>query len=198
MDGIIEAIEVFAFVTGVIYVILEILQKNSMWVIGIATGVACAYSFAIQHLYASMALNVYYVVMSVIGLYQWRKDASALSATSTDGNDTIHLNRLTPKVIFVSVGILVFGTILTYLLLKSLGDSSSLLDAVVTVMSAVATWWLAKSIPQQWLIWIVADTLSLVLCLVSGMYWMALMYVAYASSAVYGYHHWTTKGKYLS
>ena len=39
---IIGIIEVFALVTGVPYIVLEVLQKNGMWYFGIATGLACA------------------------------------------------------------------------------------------------------------------------------------------------------------
>ena len=77
---ILQLIEIFAFVTGVLYLILEIAQKNAMWVIGILTGVACAYSFAVQRLWASMGLNIYYVFVSIWGLYQWRRDSRMLAA----------------------------------------------------------------------------------------------------------------------
>lgn len=73
---IVQAIEIFALVTGVAYVVLEILQKNFMWVVGILTGAACAYSFAVQHSWGMMGLNIYYIVMSVIGLVQWRRDGA--------------------------------------------------------------------------------------------------------------------------
>ena len=55
----IEYIEVFAAVTGVIYVVLEIMQRNVMWVVGILTAAACAFSFGVQHVWASMGLNIY-------------------------------------------------------------------------------------------------------------------------------------------
>ena len=71
-----EWIELFAMVTGVLYVLLEILQKNAMWVVGIATGAACAYSFSIQHSWGMVGLNLYYVVMSVVGLIRWKKDSA--------------------------------------------------------------------------------------------------------------------------
>ena len=64
-------------------------------------------------------------------------------------------------------------------------------------MSAIATWWLVKSWPEQWLVWILADTLSTVLCLSAGMYWMAVLYAAYAASAVYGWLHWKRRGVYV-
>ena len=194
---IIQIIEIFAFVTGIIYIVLEIGQKNSMWAVGILTGVACSYSFAVQHLWASMGLNVYYAAMSVWGLYQWRRDSMTLKSDNPEGA-TIHLAKPGKAVLLWSAVLMVIGTAGMIALLRALGDSSTVLDAVVAVMSAIGTWWLAKSYPQQWLIWIVADILSTVLCLVSGMYWMAILYLAYTLSAIYGYWHWTKNGRYIN
>ena len=222
---IIQIIEIFAFVTGVAYLILEIGQKNAMWIIGILTGVACAYSFSVQRLWASMGLNIYYVFVSVWGLYQWRRDARALagksdadasapvsssaaspeaaSAVSSGAGPgaqeaaSIHLLRLPRKTLLVSIQVFVFGSLALIALLHLLHDQESAMDAIVTVMSAIGTWWLAQSYPQQWLIWIIADTLSTILCLSVGMYWMALLYVAYTLSAIYGYFHWMRRGTWI-
>jgi len=194
----VKAIEIFALVSGVAYLVLEILQKNLMWVIGILTGVACAYSFGIQHVWASMGLNVYYVVISVAGLYKWRKDARRLAEERSSEGKTIHLSRMTPEAAWISLLVFVLGTAALWGLLRLLHGSETLLDAVVTMMSAIATWWLAKSYPQQWLVWPVADVLSAWLCWRAGIPWMALLYVAYAASALYGYAHWMKNGQYLS
>lgn len=199
------AIEIFALVSGLAYVVLEIGQRNAMWVLGVLTGVACAYSFATQHLWASMALNVYYVAVSVWGFIQWRRDASiSASARATsepageaEAGRVIHLRSLSTKTLIISCVATIAGSVGLFFLLRAIGDSSSVLDAVVTVLSAVATVWLALSIPQQWILWIVADLLSTVLCAVSGLWWMAFLYFAYAASAVYGYFHWTRKGTYV-
>ena len=91
MDTVIQAIEIFALVTGVVYLVLEILQKNSMWVVGILTSTACAFEFAITHVWASMGLNLYYVVVSVIGFIQWRKASEAV------GEGEIHLGIVTDR-----------------------------------------------------------------------------------------------------
>ena len=56
--------QVFTLVTGVIYIVLEIRQKNFMWVVGIATSVAAMWVFFRQGLYASFGLNTYYLVTS--------------------------------------------------------------------------------------------------------------------------------------
>ncbi len=199
MADIIFAIEIFATVTGILYVLLEIGQKNFMWYVGIATGVASAFSFGIQHLYASMSLNLYYVFVSFWGLYQWKKDSALLSGGREDSipSENIHLNRLTGRTILFSALGLVIGVPVLYWILDFVGDSMSWLDSVSTLLSIVGTVWLARSYYQQWYLWILADVLSAVLCFHSGMYWMTLLYVIYSVSAVYGCYHWRKAGKYV-
>jgi nicotinamide mononucleotide transporter len=192
MDTVIQAIEVFAMVTGVVYLVLEILQKNSMWVVGILTSTACAFEFAITHVWASMGLNIYYVAMSVIGLLQWRKASEAV------GEGEIHLSRLPRTVALWSAALFVLGSLVLMQVLRATGDPAPGMDAVAVTLSIIATWWLAQSYLQQWLLWIVADIFTTTICLTTGQYWMAVLYTAYIASAVYGYFHWKRKGKYVS
>ena len=192
MDQVIQAIEIFALVTGIVYVVLEILQKNAMWVIGILTGAACAFEFAVTHVWASMGLNLYYVAMSVVGLIQWRKASGQVE----EGD--IHLQKVSLKAGILSAVLFTAGTAVMIPVLKATGDPAPFLDAVAVMLSVVGTWWLAQSYLEQWLIWIVADVLTTTLCLTTGQYWMAVLYLVYIGSAVYGYVHWKSRGKYVS
>jgi len=187
----IQAIEIFALVTGIAYVVLEILQKNAMWVLGILTGAACAFSFGVQHVWASMGLNLYYVAMSVVGLVQWRK----ASAQVAEGE--IHLQALPKKVGVWSVLVFFVGSLVVIQLLRATGDAQPFLDGTAAVLSVIGTWWLAQSYLQQWMLWILANILTTTLCICTGQYWMALLYTAYIASAVYGYYHWKKYGVYI-
>ena len=188
-----DVMEIFTLVTGVIYIILEIRQKNFMWVIGILTSVAAMWVFFREGLYASFGLNTYYLITAFIGLWQWRKDKNKLAAESADG-DVIHLNRLSVKTVAVSAVVAVAGIFLLAELMVLLENPMSYLDAAVAVLSAVATWWLVRSYLAQWWLWIVADTMSAILCATQGLWWMTALYAAYTLSAVYGYVHWKRKG----
>lgn len=191
-------LEIFTLITGVVYVILEIRQKNAMWVLGIITSLASMLVFYSQGLYASFGLNAYYLITAFIGLWQWRKDKGTI-----EGAFKIHLNRLSWKVAAISAIVFAAGTIglaagMDYM--SRLGfkeNPMSLLDASVAVLSAVATWWLVKSYLQQWWLWIAANTLSLILCAAQGMWWMALLYILYVVAAVIGLRHWTKHGEYV-
>ena len=192
-----KAFEIFTLITGVIYIILEIRQKNFMWIVGILTSLAAMYVFFCQGLYASFGLNTYYLVTSFIGLWQWRRDKEILQAAN---DDSIHLNRLglssalTGVLVFV-VGVLALTVGMGQLARLGLQENPmSLLDATATMLSVVATWWLVRSYIQHWWLWIVADALSTILCLSLGMWWMAALYAAYTASAVIGYVHWKRRG----
>ena len=66
--------QIFTLITGVIYMILEIRQKNFMWVVGIATSLAAMWVFFRQGLYASFGLNTYYFIMAFVGEMERRKE----------------------------------------------------------------------------------------------------------------------------
>ena len=193
-------LEIFSLVTGLIFLILEIRQKNAMWVVCIFSSSVAAIVFLNEKLYASMALNVYYVITAIWGLFTWIRDSRKLrteSVAEASNKDKIHLSKLTCKIVLISIVCFIILTPVIYKILIYLGDSSSILDAIVLVMSIIATVWLVKSYPQQWLVWIVADILSTTLCLTQGMYWMAALYAFYTISAIYGYFHWKKRGVYV-
>jgi nicotinamide mononucleotide transporter len=207
-----DMMEIFTLVTGVIYIILEIRQKNLMWLVGVLTSVAAMWVFFRQGLYASFALNTYYLVTSFIGLWQWSRDkkkllaegGSDVVAEAQPEGDRIHLNRLTAKTVAVSAVVMVLGTFGLVELMQWLNSAGilqenpmSYLDSAATILSAIATWWLVRSYIQQWWLWIVADLMSTILCASQGMWWMTALYAAYTLSAVYGWAHWHRNGKYI-
>lgn len=198
--------EIFTLLTGIAYIVLEILQNKWMWVVGFLTAVAAMVVFWTQGLYASFALNAYYFLMSAVGLWQWIRDERKLShslaqtkeSPSTAQEKTpLHLNRLSLPILLLSAAVMLAGTATFYFLLRYLGDSQPLMDVSVTVLSAIATWWLAKSYKEQWLLWIAADAATMAMCLIQGLYWMAALYAAYSLSAIYGYVYWKRRGIYL-
>ena len=238
--------EIFALITGVVYIVFEIRQKNFMWVVGIDTSLASMWVFFRQGLYASFGLNTYYFITAFIGLWQWaryKRQVAGDVSTSLDmtegavdmtegavgmtsgsqgmtsggkgerncesaavkGDDVVVLNRLKWPAVAVSAAVCVAGTFILssgmdYLHGKGLlaENPMSLLDSAATMLSVVATWWLIKAYIQQWWLWIIADLLSVILCVTQQMWWMAALYLAYVISAVIGLHYWNTRGVYLS
>lgn len=201
-------LQIFTLITGILYIVFEIRQKNFMWVVGIATSSAAMWVFYRQGLYASFGLNTYYFITAFIGLWRWRLDKKTIASGREDSasvDDVIVLNRLSWKTVAVSTVACICGTVLLSSGMTFMYEAGflkenplSLLDAAVTVLSAVATWWLVRSYLEQWWLWIIADIMSTVLCAMQGMWWMTVLYLAYVVAAGYGFYYWRKRGIYLS
>ena len=186
-------LEIFTLVTGLLFLVLEIRQSNWMWAVQILTGITSVILFYRQGLYASMALNVYYIAAAVWGVISWRRD----SASDENVSNSIHLRRVTAKVVIISFLLQIIGTAVLLWGLKLIGDPMSGLDAGITVLSLIATWWLVRTYKEQWLLWILADLLYVVMCYAQGMYFMSGLYAFYTLSAVYGFVHWRKNGRLI-
>ncbi len=188
--------EIFTLVTGIIYMILEIRHHRFMWVVGVLTSAAAMWVFFRQGLYASFGLNTYYLITAFVGLWHWTRDSRRLAVEENVAEDeVIVLNRLSLKTVLLSLAFSVAGIFALAWVMDLVENPMSYLDSAVTVLSIVATWWLVKSYIEQWWLWILADTLSTILCLTQGMWWMAVLYAAYTASAFIGLLYWRRHGR---
>ena len=105
-----DFLQIFTLITGVIYIVLEIRQKNFMWVVGIATSLAAMWVFFRQGLYASFGLNTYYFITAFIGLWQWRRNRSEIAQDSD--HEKIVLKHLSLRTIIISAVVAVAGVFL--------------------------------------------------------------------------------------
>lgn len=208
--------EIFTLVTGLAYVVLEVRQKNAMWILGILTAFASMIVFFRQGLYAFFGLQVYYFLISFWGLYRWemdrramersraeesalseRKDNGAMTQESGRSTDVIRLNRMTWQTALVSAVVAVAAFAGVAVIMKSLDDPQPWLDSAVTVLGAVATWWLGRSYAEQWWLLIVANILSVLMFILQGSWWMTALYVVYVAASAYGLMHWRRAGVYM-
>jgi nicotinamide mononucleotide transporter len=80
-------IELFGAVAGIIYVFLEIRQTIWLWPLGLVTSAVYILVFFESKFYADMSLQVYYLVISVMGWYWWRKGAGHTSSSEALAKD---------------------------------------------------------------------------------------------------------------
>jgi len=185
-------LEIFALVTGVIFLVLQILHHKWMWPVEIVSCLALLVIYVPDKLWGSAALQAYYIVMAVIGIFEWRKDSKEVTA---EGKSII-MNKPGLKVIFGSFAIIIAGGFLCYLVLKAMDDPAPIIDGAVTILGVVATWWLTKSYLEQWMLWIVADSTLIVLCFTQELYGPMLLYCFYTISSIVGYFNWRKNGVY--
>jgi len=170
-------IEIFGALAGVVYVVLEIYKHRSMWVVGIITSLVYIYVFAHNGFYAMAGLNLYYVAISIYGLWRWKVAPDICRA----GKRILLLCLLTTAIVFI---------LLSFVLGRFTDAPMPYADALITSMSIVATWMLSRSYLEQWWVWIFANLFAAGIYCWQGLYPTMVLFAAYTVAAVIGYRKW--------
>ena len=176
-------IEICGALTGFIYLGCSIRQHFLTWPVGLLNALFYIGVFFNSKIYADMSLQFYYVVISIFGWWNWlhgNSEGKVLEVTRTAA-------ALWFKLAFASVALFIFIAVL----LERYTDSPvAIWDALVTALSIVATWMLAKKKIEHWLIWIVVDAISIGLFLSRQLYPTSLLFIVYTVLALYGFLEW--------
>ena len=184
-------IELFGFLTALIYLYFSIKQKIWLWPFGILTSSLYIYIFYISSLYADMGLQIYYVLISFYGWYHWvhgvsyNKDSN-LSISTLSGSLALKLLLILFVIYWIIVFILLKGP--AYLGMPP----SDLLywDAFTTSVSIIATWMLARKIIEHWIAWIIVDSVSFGLYIYKELYITVVLFLIYTILAFVGFYKW--------
>jgi nicotinamide mononucleotide transporter len=187
-----DVLEIVATLTFVAYLVLQIMHSKWMWYLYIPSCICAALNFFNSATWAFAALNVYYIVMGFVGIYNWKKD----SAAANEATSGIILNRLPRKTLLVSIAMVAAGIPALYFLLQALNDPNPFLDAITTALSIIGTWWLTKSYIQQWWIWIVADVFAIWMNVNLDNKWFVVQFVLCIISSFIGLWNWNRQGTY--
>jgi nicotinamide mononucleotide transporter len=186
-------LEVIVVLLGLLYLVFIMLEKRIGWIFGTVGSALFAVSNIQQHLYMDSVLNSYYAIMGIYGwwLWGWAGKSDALPVT--------HINIRVLMILLVGCGVLVagFGTALGHYTDNSL----PYLDAGVTVLSLLATWMAARKYIENWILWLVADPLAVILYTAkyypTAHWWLYPgLFLIYSIMAAYGYYVWKKDIKY--
>mgnify|MGYP003295991384 CR=1 FL=1 len=180
-------LELFGVATTVAYLILSIKQNAWLWVLGAVSSAIYMAIYFINKFYADMGLQAYYLVISIYGLKIWishkSQNGKALAICKTT------FRQWAPIII---VTVLIWGVL--YWILSVFTDSPVPVgDAFTTALAITATWMLTRKMIEYWLIFIVADAVSVALYFNRDMQLTAMLYVIYTVMAVVGYLEWRKK-----
>lgn len=151
-----------------------------------------------------MAFQIYYVLVSIYGFILWGKDkVEGKNREEEKGKDQqesgIYYRRIPVKVLAASLAIYAAATAFMVLVLSRLTqDPMPFADSSITVLSAIATFWLSKSYREQWLVWLGVNIITVVMTLRLQLYPTAVLYIINAAASVYGYIHWKRKGELIN
>jgi nicotinamide mononucleotide transporter len=132
-----------------------------------------------------MGLQVYYLLVSVYGWYNWMFGAKSKK------QDDLKISKINLKlgIYLIIVTILLFGVI-AFILVNYTDSELPYWDSFTTAASFVATWMLAKKIIEHWIIWVIVDFVSLGLYIYKGLYPTVILFAVYTVLAFLGYIEW--------
>lgn len=178
-----------ATLTAIIYVVLAARENIWCWFWGIISCSLWAYaSFIFYQLWMDALLQIFYVIMGFVGLYQWK-----FSQKNEVVKSTTHLSAREHLAYWSAIlpATFLFG----YFFENYTPAAATYADAFTTILSVAATIILVQKKLETWLYWILADALYIWLYGRQGAYLFSLLMVIYVIIAADGYVRWRQEMK---
>lgn len=213
-------IELFGTVSGIIYVLFEIKQIVWLWPLGIVTSGLYIIVFFTTRFYADMSLQIYYLVISVMGWYWWIKGTryTTQGAGKRRGGEEekgrgreeekgrkeegergrkgevdvkLSVTRLKLRTAIILAVVFIMLYFLMWFVLSRFTDSPvPKWDSFLTSLSIIATWMLARKIFEHWYLWIIVDSVSALVFCIKGLYPTVALYAVYCIMSFAGLREW--------
>jgi nicotinamide mononucleotide transporter len=176
-------LEVFAVVFGILSVWFA--RKENIWVYptGIINVLIYVYLCLVAGLYADMAINAFYFVMSVYGWYNWSRRDESLNH--------VPISSLNAKQWFFYILLMAAAFGLIYYVLKYYTNSTvPVFDSFTTALFIAGMWLMAIKKLENWILWILGDLLVIPMFAMKGLAFTSLQYLVFLVLAVMGYIEW--------
>jgi nicotinamide mononucleotide transporter len=176
-------LETVAVVLGVAYLLFAMLENSLCWYCAfISTGIYI-WIFGDVSLYMESALNAYYMVMAVYGWYQWQRGGSSANG--------IKLSVWGIKQHMAAIGlVLILSVVSGYLLSQNTEARMPYIDSFTTWGSVITTFMVARKVLENWLYWIVINSVAIFLYIDRDLYQTAGLYGLYIILSVIGFIAW--------
>ncbi len=186
--NIIQILEIIGTILGLIYLYYEYRASSSLWIVNIVMSAIYVIIYFSEGIYALGCMSIYNILAAIYGILVWKY-------SKTSDQKELPITSIPKKVLFnSSIVMIVLSAVLVYVLHK-ISDSGDLLyntlDGLASSATIISLYWLAKKYKEQWFGWIFVNFISVVLYLITGLYFTAVLYTLYIIVAVAGYKEWT-------
>lgn len=176
-------LETVAVVLSIAYLVLAMKENSLCWYCAFFSTAIYVLIFGDVSLYMESALNGYYMAMAIYGWYQWQRGGTK--------NQGIALSVWSAGQHFMAIGLIVLATVTSgYLLSVTTEARLPYIDSFTTWASILTTVMVARKVLENWLYWIVIDSVSIFLYLDRELYQTAAMFGLYLVLATLGYFAW--------
>ena len=178
-------LEFIAFVFGIISVVYAKRTHILVYPSGLVATIISVFLLYKAGFFGDMMMNFYYSIMSIYGWWNWARkkgDVPILAISRTTINEK-------------TVGVLMF--IITMLVtygVYSFYDyelaTTNYIDILTSGIFFTAMWYMANKKIENWVLWIIADVITVPLYAYRGLGMLSLQYLIFTILAIQGYLQW--------
>jgi nicotinamide mononucleotide transporter len=186
-----RSLEIIATIAGLLYIIYSVERNILLWPYGIVSSAIFVYVCFHAGIYADMGLYVYYVIIGFYGWYHWHQGVS-----NSNGGVNLPVIKTTLKQgCWLFLLTLAIYFILLYILKHYTNSNIPYWDSFTTAVSITATWMLTQKMMEQWILWIIVDSITIGLYFYKGLYPAITLYLVYTILSFTGYLEWNKEWK---
>lgn len=203
----VSVVELWATVGGLIAVIGARLNKLWWYPVGIVKSFGFIAIFYQIQLYSDLLLNIYFISMSLYGIYVWTR-------YKNNGSYEYPIQYMSFNEQLKWCAVILIGTAIMGLNINSFFEfiansiagilginyvhqeaSFPILDSFIAVTSVVAMYLLAKRKVESWILWVIVDIVCTGLYLYKGVIAVSVEYLVFLANAAYGVYQWHKASK---
>jgi nicotinamide mononucleotide transporter len=178
-----QLFEYIATACGLLNIFLITRQSNWNFFFGFINALCFFFLFHHKKIYADMGLHVVYMAFQVYGFYHWR-----IGGTKHQGVSVYNANKR--ELSIAALVIVALGFIMAFILSRYTDSTSIPLDASSTAICLVAQWMMSKKWLQNWWLWLIADSIAIIMYVHKGLYVTTGLYAVYIVMCVIGLMKW--------
>lgn len=178
-----DPLEALGVAFGFVSVVLTVRRHIGCWPTGLANIALFLALFLRERLYGQVLLYLVFFAVSVYGWLHWRASQRA--------EQELRVLPMSPGAFSLHLAASAALTFALYFALRSFTNGAApFLDALTTALSLVAQWLLARRNVGNWVFWITADVLYIVLFIQQKLWLTAALYGAFLLLAISGLIAW--------
>jgi nicotinamide mononucleotide transporter len=178
-----SSLEIFAALITIVSIVLTAVENIWCWPTGVVSVVLYAWVFWQARFYANAGLQIVFLALIIYGWYEW------LHGGKNETELQVSRTPLWGWVVTIVLGAAATGVAAWWM--RAHTDSPMpLADTGTTAFSIVAEAMTARKWIENWLIWIVVDSVSTWMFVVQKLYPSAILYGLFVPLAVWGWIAW--------
>jgi len=195
-DALSSIINFLVYIFGLLYVMIASFRSFWIFLIGFVQPILYAYVCYNAGLFGELAINlIYFAPIQIVGLVLWLKNIN--NDKKIQQKDKVDVKILSKKQILIGVPVyLVCWLSFTFILNLITTQNLAVLDGLTSSMCILGTLLLTLRYVENWLVYIIANVLGLILWIVTSFAGnldglsIASTFLAYLIVSVIGYLRW--------